>query len=172
MKKAKSRKRNNYKRHFIEQLKKQINDLGALKKGEIHVLTVNANYGRYKLVVGPIQDRQDYPLEINGEIHHLFVSPRSITPNPSKKEVQQNLKHSIIMKDLEVHLNDPHGDGNGLSLSKSNVKPREYINFAGQAGKAMMSNLNSHGRLSNAAYRIIQKDIIKSMKKHRKRLNA
>ncbi|MFH1874143.1 MAG: hypothetical protein ABH859_03035 [Pseudomonadota bacterium] len=160
------------KRHFIEQLKKQIEDLGALKTGEIHVITVNANYGRYKLVVGPIKDQQNYPIEIDGEIHHLFVSPKAITPNPSKKEVQENLKHSVIMKDLEVHLNDPNGDGHSLRHSRCKVEPKEYINFAGQAGKEMLNSINSHGRLSNAAYRIIQDDIIRSMKKRRSRPNA
>ena len=148
---------------FIKKLKQKIRELRHMKQGEIHVLTVNANYGRYKIVVGPIKDQNHIPVERDGEIHHLFISNNDITPNPTKEEINSNLKHTVMMKDLMVHINDPSGDGYNLGLGRSGVKPRECINFAGKKGDEMVRNINLHGMLSKATYKIIQEDILKSI---------
>jgi hypothetical protein len=65
---------------FLEQLKRSISSLKHMKPHDMHVLTVHANYGNYEIVIGPEAKRgaghnHERMVEINGEIHHLFISP-------------------------------------------------------------------------------------------------
>jgi hypothetical protein len=117
-----------------------------------------------------MQGRGGFPIEIDGQIYHLFLSPDALSPNPSRREVLQNLKHSVLMKDLYLHFSDPDGHGDHLKLGKSRVNPREYINFAGKQGSAMMGRLHFRGKLPLAAYSIVQKDILRGMEKKRERV--
>lgn len=154
---------------FVNNLRKKIKSLKKMKEGDVHVFTVNANYGRYKIVVGPAKRDDNCPIEIEGEIHHLFISPENISPNPSKSQVHQNLKHTVIMRNLSVHFNDPSGSGEQLELNSDNIKPREYINLAGKEGEEIIKKANNKDRLSKTAYHIIQKDILHSLEEKKKR---
>lgn len=135
-----------------------------MKQGDVHVFTINASYGRYKVIVGPMKQNNHCPVEIEGQVHHLFVSPKDIRPNPTQKQIKENLKHTVIMRDLSVHINDPSGSGKHPSATEKSAKPREYINLAGKEGEKIIRKSQSHGKLSRAAYNIIQKDILKSLK--------
>lgn len=149
---------------FIENLRRKVRSLKGLKPHDVHVLTVNANYGHYQIVVGPRRKNRERDLEIRGEIHHLFVSPHSIRPNPSRHQINDNLKGTVIVRDLEVRLHDPKGDGKNLMMKDCEAHPREYINLAGKKGDMLMHDLESGNKLSMAAYRIIQEDILHSLK--------
>ena len=150
---------------FIENLKRQMKHLRRMKPDEVHVFTINANYGRYQIIIGPGKGHQRRNLEINGNIHHLFISPKNITPNPSSAQIHGNLKDTVILRDLNVHLVDPCGDGKKLSMKKCDSHPRELINLAGKRGKTLLSKVELNGRLSRVAYRIIQDDILRSLRK-------
>ena len=92
---------------FIENLRQKIRSLRKMKPEDIHVFTIDASYGRYQIVIGPLEKNHRRSLEIDGNIHHLFISPKAISPNPSKNQIRTNLKNTIIMRDLSVHLFDP-----------------------------------------------------------------
>ncbi len=149
---------------FIENLRRKVRSLKKLKPNDVYVFTVNANYGHYQITIGPMNSHHERNLEIEGEIHHLFVSPHLITPNPTKEQVGSNLKDMVIMRDLEIHLVDPAGDGKHLASRGSDAHPRECINLAGKNGELLMRHVESSGRLPKAAYRIIQRDILHSLK--------
>ena len=161
---------------FIEQLKAAISSLKNMKPDEMHVITVHANYGNYEIVIGP--ENKSAPegkhlrsIEINGEIHHLFISPESISPNPSKQQVHDKLKHTVIMQDLTVHLLDANGDGrhaSGHDGSKHGVMPRGMINMAGQEGEELLHQVEESGQLNDITYRIIQNDILQALQKRKK----
>lgn len=154
---------------FIRNLRRKVRSLKRLKPHDVYVFTINANYGHYQIMVGPMNNRHERNLEITGEIHHLFVSPHSISANPTRDQVEGNLKNTVIMRDLEVRLMDPRGDGRHLKTMGSGAHPREYINLAGKNGELLMTHLEGSGRLSRAAYRIIQEDILRALKKEEKR---
>jgi len=157
---------------FIEQLKGVVESLKDMKPNEMHVLTVHANYGNYEIVIGPEnpQGHHHRSLEINGEIHHLFISPEEISPHPSKLEIHEKLKHTVIMQDLTVHLRDPHGDGAhamGHNGDTQGVLPRGMINMAGEDGEELLHNVEENGELNDITYHIIQEDILGALSKQR-----
>jgi len=153
---------------FIENLRRKVRSLRNLRPNDVHVFTINANYGHYQIIVGPMRKNHMRDLEIKGEIHHVFVSSNSITPNPSKKQINGNLKDTVIMRNLEVHLHDPKGDGKSLEMKDCDSHPQEYINMAGKNGESLVRDLQSSGRLSKAAYGIIQSDILHALKEKEK----
>lgn len=160
---------------FLEQLKKTISSLKNMKPDDMHVLTVHANYGNYEIVIGPEShergdDDHRRAVEINGEIHHLFITPDSISPNPSHNQIHDKLKHTVIMQDLEVHLRDTDGDGRhaeGNEGSKYGVEPRGMINMAGKEGEEIVHEMEVSGKLNDITYRIIQEDILHALDKRR-----
>ncbi len=161
---------------FLKELRKVIEELARMKPGEVHVLSVNANYGRYEIVIGAEHGKRGRrrarvrPIEINGEIHHLFVSPRRVRAMPSKNQVLENLKDTVIVRDLTVHMVDPEGDGKHLEPSddgNNGIHIREYINLAGARGKELLEEVEHSDRISMAAYRIIQDDILGALKMQR-----
>jgi len=167
-------KRKRAKMPFLDQLRKTVESLKKMKPGEVHILSVNANYGHYQIVIGPENhgekgsDEHGRPIEINGEIHHLFVTPGNISAQPSRKQVLENMKNTVIMRNLSVHLNDPRGDGRHISApdrDNSGLHAREYINLAGDTGEELLEKVEHSGRFSLAAYRIVQQDILRALKK-------
>lgn len=160
---------------FIEQLRGVVSSLKDMKPNEMHVLTVHANYGNYEIVIGPENNSPDEkmherPVEINGEIHHLFISPDSVSPNPSKQQIHDKLKHTVIMQDLAVHLHDPNGDGEhavGHDGSRHGVMPRGMINMAGDEGEEILHQMEESGELNDVTYHIIQEDILHALEKKR-----
>lgn len=169
-------KRHETQGRFLERLRESVKSLRDMKPGEVHVLSINANYGHYQIVIGPEQDhgqsKKDHfrPIEINGEIHHLFASPHSIRPHPSKRQMVHNLKDTIIMRELTIHIVDPEGDGRRVAEKKGNddaVRVHEYINLAGDKGEKLRAAMEHSKRLAMAAYKVAQEDILRSIKEHR-----
>lgn len=157
---------------FIDQLKDSIKSLKDMKPGEMHVFSINARYGHYQIAIGPEHKSSDpysnkgkRPIEISGEIHHLFVSPRAISIHPSRKQVMQNMRGTVIMRDLSIHLVDPDGKGEHLASKVSNtIHARECINLAGDKGNKLIEEADTDSHLKMAAYRIAQEDILKTLK--------
>lgn len=156
---------------FLDQLKEAIGSLKQMRPGEVHVLSINANYGRYQIVIGPEEERGaarragGRPIEINGEIHHLFVSPRTVRIHPSRRQVEHNMKDTVIMRDLSIHLVDPRGDGLHLDDNgKGSLRARECINLAGDEGQRIIEESAHDDHVMMAAYRIVQQDILRALK--------
>lgn len=153
--------------------------MGALKNmkpGETHILNVNANYGSYQIMIGPNKraesDEDERSIEIDGEIHHLFVTPDEVRTHPSKGQVKENLKDTVIMRGLHVHLRDPMGDGKHLANDETGdngLHAKEYINLAGNAGEEIIENVENDDEISHDTYRIIQDDIIKALKENKRK---
>lgn len=158
---------------FIKQLRHVVRSLKRMKPGEVHVLSINANYGHYQVVIGPKQQgekaakgMESRPIEINGEIHHLFISPHAVRVYPSKGQILHNLRDTVIMRDLEIHLHDPMGDGRHLAMMEkgdNGIHARECINLAGNEGEKLLEKAEHDTHLSMAAYRIIQRDILRAL---------
>lgn len=145
-----------------------------MRPNETHVLTVHANYGNYEIVIGPedndasMRKSHRRPVEINGEIHHLFISPAAVAPNPSQEQVHDKLKHTVIMQDLAVHLRDDSGEGRhavGHNGSQIGVTARGLINMAGKEGEELLQQMEESGELNDIAYQIIQDDILHALEK-------
>lgn len=161
---------------FIQQLRETIRSLKRMRPNEVHVISVDAHYGRYQIVIGP--EEQDMPqrrshrrpIEVNGEIHHLFLSPHAIRIYPSKHQVMHNMKDTVILRDLSVHLRDPDGNGKHLDREGENaLHPRECINLAGNEGEQLIEQVEHDRQMTMATYRIIQRDILKALKEGRKK---
>lgn len=170
MKKLKNRGR------FLEELKRGVASLKHIKSGEVHILSVHGNYGHYQIVIGPEKKEkraggqagpEKYrPIEINGEIHHLFMTPHTLTANPSKRQMLSNLKDTVIMRGLSVHLQDPKGDGRHLARDAEKddrVVVHECINMAGKTGEELVEESKRSEHFPMAAYRIIQNDILRAL---------
>ena len=156
---------------FIDELRKAAEELTSMAPDEIHVLSINANYGRYEIVIGAKGNKEnpdgdERPIEINGEIHHLFLSPRNISAMPSQNQIIDNLKDTVIVRGLSIHIRDPRGDGEHIAHGgngDNGIHIHEYINLAGSKGKSLIHNAEHDDKMSLAAYHIIQKDILHSL---------
>ena len=160
---------------FLMELQNLVGALRKMKPGETHVLSVNANYGHYQIMIGPgkkgAAKDDERPIEIDGEIHHLFITPKEVRAHPSKGQMIANLKDTVIMRGLHVHLMDPMGDGQHLSDSggDNGLHAKEYINLAGHAGDKIIEKIESSDEISYDTYRIIQADIIKALKENKRK---
>lgn len=157
---------------FIEKLQHVIKSIRLMRPGEVHVVSVNADYGHYQIIIKPMVAKGssvERPIEIKGEIHHLFLSPMKLAVHPSKRQMLENLKNTVIMKNLNVHILDPMGDGRHLSTPEndSGIHALEYINLAGREGDGLVDSAEHSTKYSLAAYRIIQSDILKALRKKR-----
>jgi len=162
---------------FFDQLRSIVKRLRKMKPGEVHVLSINANYGHYQISIGPTPaespelkgtkaDEPRGPIEINGEIHHLFLSPDAVRAMPSEKQVIENMKDTVIMRDLSIHMKDSSGDGNHLDHANDGeavMKARECINLAGEEGQRLMEEAKNEMRIHLATYHLVQQDILKAL---------
>lgn len=156
---------------FIEELRHAMKSVRLMRPGEVHVVSVNASYGHYQIIFKPAPGKGSHerPIEINGEIHHLFLSSNKLAPQPSRMQMLGNLKDTVIMRNLNVHIMDPKGDGRHISVPEnaSGMHALEYINLAGREGNALVDRAEHSRKYSLAAYRIIQRDILKALRKKR-----
>lgn len=165
---------------FVSELIKHCLDMKKMRPREVCVFNVIANYGRYQITVGPEYSSDDCtklnievhsrPVEINGYMHHLFVSPQKISALPAHEDIRSNLRGSVIMKDIAIHIVDQDGKGASVRIErlyKDGIEEKRIINLAGEAGNSMIKKYKSSGKLAEAAYKIIQEDILRSMKSHK-----
>lgn len=156
---------------FLDQLKKTAQQLKKMKPGEVHVLSIHANYGNYQIIIGPENSHQHQrEIKIDGTVHHLFISERNISAQPTREQVLQNMKDMVIMRKLHVHFRDQAGDGEHF-MDEDGVYAQEYINLAGEMGKQMVANAIRDRQMSLAAYKIVQQDILKALKKDKHKRN-
>ena len=139
---------------FVLQLRKLIPQLKDREQHEVHLITVHARYGNYQLIIG----RDGDSIEINGEIHHLIASPETLAPLPSREQIEQHMKNTVIMSEVKIHFLEEKGD----------VRAKEVINMAGTHGEKILMNLYHNGKLSRDAFQIIQEDILKTLHEHPK----
>jgi len=159
------------KRPFIDELLSSFSSFRDMKPGETHVINVNANYGRYQIVIiCKKRGGKDGSIEIDGKIHHLFLSPDGLSVMPSKEQIAKNLNNTVILKNLEVHIRDPKGDGKHMAtLGKQPfMQPDEYINLTGKDAETMLNRIRREKRASLAAYKIVQMDILNALRKRGK----
>lgn len=151
---------------FLTDLRKRERVLQHLKKKEVTIFNVSGRYGFYQVKIGPERQDRHRPIEINGRIHHLFLNYRGVEPMPTKDEVDHNLRGTIIMKDVTIHLFDKDGDGHAVTIEHietDGAHARQSINLAGENGEKIMHDLEITGKLANETYHIVQEDILKSL---------
>lgn len=158
---------------FLEKLADRVRLDPNLPPNEVHVFNVHAAYGHYQVIIGPaskVMHRKKEailhrPLEINGAMHHLFVTKNHVTPHPSHRQVHNNLRGCIILRDLTVHLKDPTGGGHKVekAVQKYAVECREKINLAGQEGDKILKRMEWTGKLAKDTYKIVQEDILNAL---------
>lgn len=165
---------------FIKLLLKYRAELKRLRPRDICVFNVIANYGSYQIIVGPeYSDAECKRLNvkphsrsivINGSMHHLFVNPRHVSALPDHEDVRSNLRGSVIMKDIVIHILDQDGRGSSVKITRigqDGVHAKQNINLAGEKGIPMIENYMSSGRLAIETYKIIQRDILKALISHK-----
>lgn len=156
---------------FVKKLMERVKLSPDSTPNEVHVFDVHAAYGHYQVIIGPADkvakqsNSNNRPVEINGSLHHLFVSKNHITPHPSHHQIHNNLKGCIIMRDLTVHMKDPTGTGRKLDSQTRNnaLSVREKINLAGQDGEKLLKRMENTGKLAKDTYKIIQEDILNAL---------
>ena len=150
---------------FIEKLIERVRLDPNLPANEVHVFNVHASYGHYQIIIGPAPKNHGHSLEISGVMHHLFVTKNNVSPHPTHRQIHNNLKGCIIMRDLTLHMKDPTGAGK--KLEKANkahaVECREKINLAGNDGEKILKRLELTGKLAKDTYKIIQEDILNAL---------
>lgn len=154
---------------FLTLLMRKAHLTRKLKHKEVAIFNVSGNYGNYQIKIGAEDETSHMrPIEINGKIHHLFVNKEHVEPIPTKDEIDHNLRGTIIMNDVTVHLFDSKGDGRAVTIEHvdfDGAHPRESINLAGTDGEKLMHEIEATGKLANETYHIVQEDILKSLQK-------
>lgn len=158
---------------FLEKLLERVHLDLNLPPNEVHVFNVHASYGHYQVMIGPAdkvlkrkkEQASGRALEINGAMHHLFVTKNHVTPHPSHRQIHNNLKGCIIMRDLTIHIKDPTGKGSKVVKDRREqaVECREKINLAGNDGEKILKRMELTGRLAKDTYKIVQEDILNAL---------
>lgn len=155
---------------FLEKLIQRVKLSPDLPPNEVHVFHIHAAYGHYQVMIGPAEKllkgrHLKRPVEINGAMHHLFVAKNHVAPHPTHRQIHNNLKGCIIMRDLTVHIMDPTGSGkkiNGGSRQHA-IEAKEQINLAGPEGTNMLKRMTLTGQLAKDTYKIVQEDILNAL---------
>ena len=168
-------KRETKHKEFLRELFEQVSQLKKMKASETHKLSINANYGHYEIKISANSKHGHKglhrPIEINGEIHHLFVSPGELRANPSQEQIRANLKDTVIARGLKLHFEDPVGDGEHVSHNgnSNGMEAREFINLAGERGEKLIWDARHDDHMLLEAYHIIQQDILKALRQHKRK---
>lgn len=165
---------------FMRLLLKHCGDLKKIKPRQMCIFNVIANHGSYQVVIGPEYSAKECEnmgikahsrkISIHGSLHHLFVTTKRVRPAPEHEDIRTNLRGSVIMKDISVHITDPDGEGEKVRMEKpyrNDLLAKRNINLAGERGKMMLRTYNESGFLIREAYKIIQEDILKAIKPHK-----
>lgn len=157
-------------KNFLEQFLSSMELVKKLNGEECHIFEVHASFGSYQIMIGPReknmrQGREVRPIEINGAMHHLYLTPNHVKAHPSAREIDNSLKDCVIMRDLTIHIKDPTGSGRKVdsAVKRYAVTAKEEINLAGQAGEQLKTRMIHTGKLAKDAYKIIQEDILRAV---------
>lgn len=157
-------------KNFLEIFLQSMNLAKKLSEKECHIFEVHASFGSYQIIIGPRNkenhgERENRPVEINGAMHHLYLTPNHVKTHPSSREVRNSLQDCVIMRDLTIHIKDPTGSGRKVegALKQYAVLAKEEINLAGKAGEQMKTRMLHTGKLAKDAYKIIQEDILQAI---------
>ena len=155
---------------FLERLLERVRLSPNLPPNEVHVFNVHASFGHYQIIIGPAEKmlqggHPHRPLEINGALHHLFVTKNHVAPHPTQKQIHDNLKGCIIMRDLSLHIKDPNGSGRKVEGKNKQeaIYAREKINLAGTEGEKILKRMENTGKLAKDTYKIVQEDILSAL---------
>lgn len=153
--------------NFLRRLLKGHKDLGKIKSNELAIFNVCGNYGHYQIKIGPLDEKtKARSVEINGKVHHLFINNKHVEPLPSHDEIKNNMRGTIIMNEVSLHLYDKEGEGKKVIIERKDADgahARQHINLAGEDGEKMLHECESTGQLANETYQIVQEDILKSI---------
>jgi hypothetical protein len=87
-------------------------------------------------------------------------------PLPTHEDIVNNMRGTIIMNEVVVHLFDSDGKGTKVLIKKPQIDgahPRVNINLAGKEGEQRLQKLDASGKLAEETYEIVQKDILKAL---------
>ena len=148
---------------FMEQLLAHIQLPRELGPDDIHVVNVHARYGTYQIIIGPAHQK-NRPIDINGELHHLYIYPNRVRTMPTAQQTRDHLKGCIILRNLVLHLKDPNGDGKHLDPKKIRhcIFCKDSINLSGDEKPMWMKEMEETGKLALSTYHIVQEDILRS----------
>ena len=155
--------------NFLNNLFRRDRVLKKLRPHEVAIFNVHGNFGDYQVKVFEKNPQlKTRSVEISGHIHHLFVNDKKVEAMPTKNEIKKNLKGTVIMRDITVHLFDK--DGRGARVTIKNPKndgahAAEKINLAGSLGPKIIKGYERSEKLANKTYKIVQRDILKALGK-------
>ncbi len=148
---------------LVQLLKKE--RISRLRPDEVVIFNVQGSYGNYQVKVGALNKEDNTrPIEINGNVHHLFISKEHVRPIPSHEDVKHNMRGTIIMNDINIELFDSSGHGMNVIIEPQKphkLHPSRYINLAGDSGERYLNEFESSQKMADETYRIIQEDILK-----------
>lgn len=162
---------------FFTRLRKVAPNVNRLMPKESMTLKVRGTYGTYELIIGPEYSYSECkraklrphsrPMSLQGDLHHLYMEDERILPHPPRRAVANRLKATVIINGVKVQIMDADGDGTLVDLEPihpESVHIAQAINLAGEYGMARLVETQRDGQLTQAAYRIIQDDIVASLR--------
>ncbi len=148
---------------LVQLLKKE--HISRLRPDEVVIFNVHGSYGNYQVKVGALnKENNSRPIEINGNVHHLFISKERVRTLPSHEDIKHNMKGTIVMSDISIELFDGSGHGMNVIIEPEKthkLHPNKYINLAGDVGEKYLNAFESGQKMADETYRIIQEDILK-----------
>ena len=161
---------------FVKMLHEAFPHLRALDSRAIFLFSIHTRHGHYQIKVGPTHSppeckemgipKYSRPIEITGELHHMFLSGYSVTLKPHTRQPPNNLRGAIIMKHVLLHFIDRHGQGDShIPMVDSHIQPREKINLSGPNGDTKLEEIRQSGQLAHRVYSIIREDIFMYLKR-------
>jgi hypothetical protein len=173
------------KHSFLARLRRALPMLRELPPSEAKSIDVDANFGHYQVTIGPeysvAECRQRHiplhsrPIELHGQLDHLYVEKNRISPLPTQDLIDQHLKATVVINDVNVHIYDSDGDGATIRIrakDRSAVEFRQAINMAGDDGEERLRQIKESGTLTRETYRIIQEDILRLLRQTRSATNG
>lgn len=164
---------------FLTRLKRASKLVKEIPAAESRTIALHANYGSYRLRIGPeyppreCRDRQlplhSRSIEIEGEIDHLILEGEACKPMPDRAEIDRQLQGTVIIHGVAVHIYDADGEGDRVQRDAGpmpDIRIAEAINLAGPAGEELLATWRATGRLTEAAYRVIQQDIVRALRRN------
>lgn len=167
-------------RSFLVRLRQVVPALRDLAARESQVVTVEALYGRYRLVVGPEYTAQECrqrglprhsrPIEVAATLDHLIVDGERVSAVPEQPTVDRHLQGTVVIHGVTVHVYDLEGKGKSVACDRApshGIEFAEVINLGGDGATAAVEALRTSGRLTHEAYRIIQADLLRALREQR-----